>query len=179
MSLRDRLRFTLGPDGRCLLRRLGKSFLLQPTPILTGLLFRANVSVYKQLQRVRGMVNAKKSTQDILQEEILRERAAVLARAGERLTEALDVLRKIEREIGEREAAWIHGPGMEGPSAPPQENEGRRQLVCEMNRKIQLAKNLPTMACQGVMGMVSNSSMVPKRRSSDQSRIATAGANTM
>lgn len=82
------------------------------------------------------MVNAKKSTQDILQEEILRERAAVLARAGERLTEALDVLRKIEREIGEREAAWIHGPGMEGPSAPPQENEGRRQLVCEMNRKI-------------------------------------------
>jgi hypothetical protein len=35
------------------------------------------------------MINTKKTVQDILQEEMLRERAAVLARAGEYLTEEI------------------------------------------------------------------------------------------
>ena len=39
----------------------------------------------------------------------------------------------------------------------------------------QEAKNFPTIACQGVIGIVSRSSMVPMRRSSDQSLIPTAG----
>ena len=37
------------------------------------------------------------------------------------------------------------------------------------------ARNLPTMACQVVSGMVSSSSIVPSRRSSDHSRLPTAG----
>src|SRR5215469_11550716 len=37
------------------------------------------------------------------------------------------------------------------------------------------AKNFPTIACQMVTGLVSNSSMVPTRRSSAQSRIPTHG----
>jgi hypothetical protein len=39
-----------------------------------------------------GMINPKKMTLDVLQEEMLRERAATLARAGERLGEALGMI---------------------------------------------------------------------------------------
>ena len=42
-------------------------------------------------------------------------------------------------------------------------------------RKTHDAKNLPIMACHTVTGKVSSNSMVPRRRSSDQSRIPTAG----
>lgn len=45
------------------------------------------------------MINTKKTTRDILQEEMLRERAAALARAGERLAEALEKLHEMERDI--------------------------------------------------------------------------------
>ncbi|MCE5281293.1 MAG: hypothetical protein LLG93_04240 [Deltaproteobacteria bacterium] len=51
------------------------------------------------------MINTKKTTQDVLQEEILRERAAVLARAGERLEEALAKLSRLEGRIAEALAA--------------------------------------------------------------------------
>ena len=37
------------------------------------------------------------------------------------------------------------------------------------------ARNLPTIACQVVTGIVSNSSIVPSRRSSDHSRMPAAG----
>lgn len=55
------------------------------------------------------MIDTKKTTQDVLQEEILRERAAVLARAGERLEEALVKLSRLEGRIAEALAA----PGCE------------------------------------------------------------------
>ena len=44
-----------------------------------------------------------------------------------------------------------------------------------MPRKSHEARNLPTIACQVVIGKVSSSSIVPLRRSSDHSRIPTAG----
>src|SRR3989475_5032372 len=40
------------------------------------------------------------------------------------------------------------------------------------------ARNLATIACQGVIGMVSSSSSVPERRSSAHSRMPTAGTRT-
>ncbi|MDD5100253.1 MAG: hypothetical protein PHP66_04805 [Syntrophales bacterium] len=51
------------------------------------------------------MINTKRSTQEILQDEMLRERAAVLARAGERLAEALEKLQVLECDIESAMAA--------------------------------------------------------------------------
>src|SRR4029079_13727000 len=45
-------------------------------------------------------------------------------------------------------------------------------------RKIQLATNLATIACQGATGSVSSSSIVPERRSSAHTRMPTAGTST-
>ena len=56
------------------------------------------------------MINTKRSTQEILQEEMLRERAAVLARAGERLAEAMEKLHALKGDI---EAAMTAGPAGE------------------------------------------------------------------
>jgi len=47
-----------------------------------------------------------------------------------------------------------------------------------MPRKTQEARNFPRIASQGVIGMVSRSSMVPARRSSAHSRMPTAGTRT-
>jgi hypothetical protein len=47
------------------------------------------------------MLNTKKTTQDLLQEDLLRERASALARAGERLTDALEKLKSIEKDLTE------------------------------------------------------------------------------
>ena len=55
------------------------------------------------------MINTRKSTQDILQDEMLRERVAVLARAGERLAEAMEKLRKMEGGIAEKRAVLKQG----------------------------------------------------------------------
>ena len=55
------------------------------------------------------MINTRKSTQDLLQEEMLRERVAVLARAGERLAEATEKLRRMEGCIAEKRAALKQG----------------------------------------------------------------------
>src|SRR5580692_6643553 len=44
-----------------------------------------------------------------------------------------------------------------------------------ISKNNQLARNFPRIACQGVTGMVNKSSIVPRRSSSDQSRIPTAG----
>ncbi len=82
------------------------------------------------------MINARKTTQDVLQEEILRERAAVLARAGEKLDAAMEKLGKIEEEISEALALW-RGSGSEGSGAVPEKTqEARRRLLCEINGKI-------------------------------------------
>jgi len=52
------------------------------------------------------MLNTKKTTQDLLQEDLLRERACTLARAGERLTDALEKLRSIEKDLTESLVLW-------------------------------------------------------------------------
>lgn len=83
------------------------------------------------------MINTKKTTQDILQEEMLRERVAVLARAGEQLTEALGELGKIEADIEARVAAWHGGEGRGETIAPQPMDTARQRLLCEINGKIE------------------------------------------
>jgi len=74
------------------------------------------------------MIDTRKTTQDILQEEIVRERVTVLARAGERLTDALEKLRQMETDIAEAMALWRLGEGDDG---------GSRQCLCDkINGKI-------------------------------------------
>jgi len=74
------------------------------------------------------MINTKKTTQDILQEEMVRERVAVLARAGERLADALEKLRQMDSDVAEAMALWRGGEGGEGG--------GRQRLLGEINGKI-------------------------------------------
>ncbi|MBM4312315.1 MAG: hypothetical protein FJ122_00185 [Deltaproteobacteria bacterium] len=62
------------------------------------------------------MINTGKSTQDVLQQEILRERVAVLARTGENLAAAWRKLEGMEREI-EAMAAPRRGGGGSARSA--------------------------------------------------------------
>jgi hypothetical protein len=81
------------------------------------------------------MVNTRKTTQDILQEEMLRERAAVLARAGEKLTAAMEKLLKIEAEISDASALWRRSGG-EGHGAAPAEAKGAHRILGEINAKI-------------------------------------------
>jgi hypothetical protein len=74
------------------------------------------------------MINTKQTTQDILQEEMLRERAAVLARAGEKMTGALAKLEALEREIEELAAALEAGdePGKAAAKAAARGPDFRR-----------------------------------------------------
>lgn len=76
------------------------------------------------------MIDTKKTTQEILQEEFLRERAAVLARAGEHLEAAFAALGKIGESIdaalAARKRGQADGSGTEaaaasddGPSGAP------------------------------------------------------------
>jgi hypothetical protein len=82
------------------------------------------------------MINTRKTTQDILQEELLRERAAVLARAGEQLAAAMEKLGKIEDEISEVLVLWrCSGDGGRGAPAAKAE-DARRRLLGEINGKI-------------------------------------------
>ncbi len=81
-----------------------------------------------------GMINARKTTQDILQEEMLRERAAVLARAGEKLTAAMEKLGKIDGEIAEALALW-RGGGERSGAISAKSPEACR-LAVEINGKI-------------------------------------------
>jgi hypothetical protein len=81
------------------------------------------------------MVNTRKTTQDVLQEELLRERAAVLARAGEKLAAAMEKLSKIEAEISEALAVWRRSGGERNGTAPAKA-EGARRLLREINAKI-------------------------------------------
>ena len=97
------------------------------------------------------MNHTKKPTQDILQDEMLRERAATLARAGERLAEALKKLHEMEGEIAmgmaacqAGEAAGLagrHAGGASGGRATrgtgAGEGGGRQRFLHELNGKIQ------------------------------------------
>lgn len=79
-----------------------------------------------------------KSPEDILQEELLQERAAVLGRAGDSVSRALETLRDIEISIGERLERLVNierrlaqnldkAPGLE---------RVRRQMLNEINEEI-------------------------------------------
>jgi hypothetical protein len=84
------------------------------------------------------MIHTKKTVQNILQEEMLRERAAVLARAGEHLADALKKLDKIDSEIAAEMAASQHGTGHDESDAPAGDRDDRRRLIRELNGKIGL-----------------------------------------
>lgn len=80
------------------------------------------------------MMNTKKNVQDVLQDEILRERVTVLARAGEQLAEALKTLEKIEGEIAEGISLLTR---MAGGSFVSRADDGdRRRLIDQLNGKI-------------------------------------------
>jgi hypothetical protein len=97
------------------------------------------------------MINTKKTTQDILQEEMLRERVAVLVRAGEQLVEALEKLQRMEVEIAAEMAACqagetagtaaphvgeaSGGPATRGTEA--EDSGSRQRFLYELNGKIQ------------------------------------------
>jgi hypothetical protein len=83
-------------------------------------------------------INTKKTIQDILQDEMLRERAAVLARAGEQLADALKKLEKLDSEIAAGMAAWRSGVGNGGSIVPEYTDVDRGRLICELNGKIGL-----------------------------------------
>lgn len=75
------------------------------------------------------MQTVKKTPEDILQEEILKERAEVLRRAGERLAEAIDKVNHIGAVI-EKLKMSLKGGEKHGVS------EVTRETVNEINREI-------------------------------------------
>lgn len=97
------------------------------------------------------MINTKKTTQDVLQEEMLRERVAALARAGERLAEALEKLHEMEGEIAAMMAVCQAGEtagtaarhvgeasgGLATRGTGAEEGGGRQRFLRELNGKIQ------------------------------------------
>jgi hypothetical protein len=74
--------------------------------------------------------NMNKSPDEILQEEFLQERAAVLGRAGDSVSQALEKLRRIERRI---EARLSRLGEMAEQSGEP---VSRHQVIREINREI-------------------------------------------
>jgi hypothetical protein len=82
------------------------------------------------------MIDRRKTTQDVLQDEMLRERAAVLARAGEKLTAALEKLGKIEDEISAALALWSRGEDDRSRIPASTADDSRRRLLREINGKI-------------------------------------------
>ncbi len=81
------------------------------------------------------MISTKKTAQDILQEELLRERIAVLTRASERLAEALESLKVIDTAIGE-EMALLKAPENDPAEGDPAHRR-HRKLVSDINEKIE------------------------------------------
>ena len=74
--------------------------------------------------------NTNKSPDEILQEEFLQERAAVLGRAGDSMSKALEKLHNIEKKI---EACLNRLKEMEASSG---KNESRHQMILEINGEI-------------------------------------------
>lgn len=82
-------------------------------------------------------MNSAKSPENILQEELLQERAAVLGRAGDSVSSALETLRRIEvglerslgrlEDIDRRLSRGIDAGGL---------GRLRRQVLTEINREI-------------------------------------------
>lgn len=91
------------------------------------------------------MISIKKTTQEILQEEMLRERVATLARAGERLAEALERLCEMEKEIAAEMELWRAGRiaeadvprvGEAAAGTGAEMSGNRRRFLQELNGKI-------------------------------------------
>lgn len=74
--------------------------------------------------------NMNKSPDEILQEEFLQERAAVLGRAGDSVSQALEKLRRIERRIEARLSRLGEMAEQRGESV------SRHQVIREINREI-------------------------------------------
>ena len=75
-------------------------------------------------------LNMSKSPDEILQEEFLQERAAVLGRAGDSVSHALEKLRRIERRIE------THLSRLEEMGDPIGESVSRHQAIREINGEI-------------------------------------------
>lgn len=78
------------------------------------------------------------SPEDILQEEFLQERAAVLGRAGESVSRALEKLRSIERRLEEHLGRFrdIEKSITQDRSGASHLGGLRRQAMAEINREI-------------------------------------------
>jgi hypothetical protein len=82
------------------------------------------------------MINKKKNVQDVLQDEIFRERVTVLARAGEQLADALKALENIEGEIAAGITVLTRMVGKGGSFVSQAADGDRRRLIDELNGKI-------------------------------------------
>jgi hypothetical protein len=83
-------------------------------------------------------LNKNKSTEDVLQEEFLRERAAVLGRAGDSVSRALEKLHSIENSLKERMDRLAEIERLVSQDLTDARSLGqlRRQIVSEINREI-------------------------------------------
>ena len=83
-------------------------------------------------------LNKSKRPEDVLQEEFLRERAAVLGRTGDSVSRALEKLRSIESSLEERMSRWADIERLVPQDLNDARNLGRlrRQMVVEINREI-------------------------------------------
>jgi hypothetical protein len=82
--------------------------------------------------------NTRKSPEDILQEELLKERAAVLGRAGESVSRALDKLRTIEASLEQHLSQFrdLERSIAQDKNTARQLGEQHRQMLQEINREI-------------------------------------------
>lgn len=83
-------------------------------------------------------LNVKKTPEDILQEEFLQERAAVLGRAGESVSKALEKLKTMECKLEERLCGLRDLERLITQDTSGTQNLGgvHRQMMVEINRDI-------------------------------------------
>ncbi|MBN1662928.1 MAG: hypothetical protein JW943_04935 [Deltaproteobacteria bacterium] len=84
------------------------------------------------------MINAEKTPEDILKEELLKERAVVLGRTGESVQKALDKLRTAEAVIEKLREHLSVLAGQDDLQTMPCGNPAweKRQAVAEINKQI-------------------------------------------
>lgn len=82
------------------------------------------------------MMNTSKTTQDVLQQEIFRERLAVLVRTGENLADAWGKLEKIGKEIEAKTTSWRRGDRHGGSTTADEGDKDCRGPISTLNEKI-------------------------------------------
>jgi hypothetical protein len=89
-------------------------------------------------QSIKMALNTNKSPEDLLQEEFLQERAAVLGRAGDSVSRALEKLRGIETSLEERLCRFKELEQLITQDCKNVRNLVglRRQMMLEINREI-------------------------------------------